>query len=971
MLNLNATRIALLVFGTGSLTFALATSNAAEPATATKPDAERQIQFNDEIRPILTNHCTACHGGVKQAADISFARPESVLPPDGWAIEPGDPDASVLFERVVTDDESIRMPPPEHGRSLNEKEIESLKRWIEQGATWSKHWSFEKPALPPKPKLQNGDWCRTSVDPFVLHELESNGIAPAVDESPHRWLRRAAIDVMGIPPNRSQRDRFDSLLAQHGDIAYSMIVDELLQSPAFGERWASVWLDQVRYADSKGLGLDGRRNIWKYRDWVIDAFNRDLPYDEFTRKQIAGDQLPNRGIEDQLATAAHRLTQTNEEGGTDDEEFRMAAVLDRVNTTWQTWMGITFGCVQCHSHPYDPIDHEEYYEFASFFNNTRDCDLNEDWPTVAVPLKADDFEKASELDRRIEALRKTLWDHDFSVISDDTLWQPVTSLDARSNNRTKLVVDQDSSPAEFQTVGTIQRGVTIELNAVVPEPMKEVTAIKLTIAPQDLETALEDAEWGFVISGITASLKHPDGKESMPLEIARVLVDEPEPFYDPQLSLDLKSNRGFAGYTKIHYPRSAALILSKPFKAPAGSVIELSLKHNVFILASFSLVSRRGWIHLSDDPEIANEDAKIAAKRKELKDLQSKRSAIPSTSVPILDERPTHLKRPTHLFVRGLFLTKGDTVQSGTPVCLPPLPNIDDASETPSRRELAEWLVNGDHPLTARVMANRVWARIFGVGIVSTEEDFGSSGEPPSHPELLDSLAVQFQDDFGWSIKRLVREILVSRTYRQSSAARDDLPAKDPMNRLLARGPRFRLPAEMVRDQALALSGLLAPTMFGPPVHPPIPAGVWKPFQGSDKWVTPAKGELNRYRRSIYTYVKRSIPFPLSAAFDAPSREFCTPRRLSSNTPLQALMMLNDQTLLECASALGKQMQGIDGSIRQRIAHGFESATCREPSPKELDDLDDLYAALKDENESEPMTIIASVLLNLDEVLTK
>ncbi|MEO1618503.1 MAG: PSD1 and planctomycete cytochrome C domain-containing protein [Planctomycetota bacterium] len=968
----------LMVIRKAILAIALATITcwspwvlAGEPGDSTVDS--RVIRFNEDIRPLFTKHCTACHGGVKQAADISFARPETVLPPDGWAIEPGDSAASTLIERVTTNDESIRMPPPEHGRALTADEILTLTLWIDQGAKWSRHWSFEPPVSPPVPEVETADWCRSTIDPFVLEKLEANGVVPARDEAPLRWFRRASIDVTGLPPTDDQRKRFQTLLAEKGDDAYALVVDELLQSPAFGERWASVWLDQIRYADSKGLGLDGKRNVWKYRDWVINAFNNDLPYDEFTRKQIAGDQLPGRTIEDQLATAAHRLTQTNEEGGTDDEEFRTAAVLDRVNTTWQTWMGITFGCVQCHSHPYDPIDHDEYYQFASFFNNTRDCDLNEDWPTVSVPLDPSDFDRASELDREITTLRQTLWEKDFDLLSDDKLWKPVTSLEASSSNETKLVVNEEDGRAEFKTVGTVQRGVTIGLQASVPDGLDQVTAIKLTIAPQDTETAIQDAEWGFVISEIKASLRQAGSDEPLPLDIARVLVDEPTPFYDPQLSLNTKSNRGFAGYTKIHYPRTAALVLRQPLEVSQDSTIELSLDHRVFILASFSLVSRRGWVHLSDDPSlIENEqDESLIASRRKLRELTGKRSSIRSTSVPVLDERPDHLKRPTNLFVRGLFLTKGEPVSSGTPDCLPPLKQFDSDPSTASRRELAEWLVDGNHPLTARVMVNRIWARIFGVGIVATEEDFGSSGEPPSHPELLDSLSVQFQGEFGWSMKRLIREILISRTYRQSSVTRNDLPFEDATNRLLARGPRFRLPAEIVRDQALAISGLLTSTLYGPPVYPPIPDGIWKPFQGSDKWVTPAPGEPGRYRRSIYTYVKRSIPFPMAAAFDAPSREFCTPRRLSSNTPLQALMMLNDQTLLECAEALGKQMSRVDGSVAKQIAHGFETAVCRPPSPQELDDLRDLYQTLIEQNETQPMTILASVLLNLDEVLTK
>ncbi len=333
-------------------------------------DGPAEVSFIDQIRPIFNKHCAACHGGVKQASDISFAYRDQVLPPNGWIVEPGDPEASILIERVTSDDPEERMPPAEHGPPLSKQEIELLTQWIEQGANWDVHWAYARPIQPDIPNVAQPDWCLQPLDNFVIAKLENEKIAPSPDATPERWLRRVTLDLIGLPPSPDERTAFLQDVTAHGEAAYSRVVDRLLDSPQYGERWASVWLDQVRYADSKGLGADGRRNIWKYRDWVISAFNRDLPFDEFTTKQIAGDLLPNPTIEDWIATAAHRLTQTNEEGGTDDEEFRVAAVLDRVNTTWQTWQGVTFACVQCHSHPYDPFRHEEYYQFAAFFNNT-------------------------------------------------------------------------------------------------------------------------------------------------------------------------------------------------------------------------------------------------------------------------------------------------------------------------------------------------------------------------------------------------------------------------------------------------------------------------------------------------------------------------------------------------------------------------------------------------------------------------
>ncbi|MEM9368116.1 MAG: PSD1 and planctomycete cytochrome C domain-containing protein [Planctomycetota bacterium] len=931
-------------------------------------DADDRIDFNEHIRPLFTEHCSACHGGVKQAGDVSFARRDSVLPPNGWVVEPGDADASVLLERVVTEDEDIRMPPPEHGRGLNEEEVDRLRRWINQGARWSEHWAFEPPKRHIQPTLVRQDWCRQPVDGFVLARLEREGIAPALDEGSGRWLRRATMDATGLPPNLEQLESFETSLLEDEETAYKNAVERMLQSPAFGERWASVWLDQIRYADSKGLGLDGPRNVWKYRDWVIDAFNADMPFDQFTIKQMAGDLLPGGRVEDLLATAAHRVTQSNEEGGTDDEEFRVAAVLDRVNTTWQTWLGITFGCVQCHGHPYDPFDHDEYYQFASFFNNTRDCDLNEDWPTLSVPLDASDYELASQLDREINWLRDSIWKREFDLLSADDVWTSVDDLEAASSNATQVAVSKQGDRDTFETVGTIQRGVTIALDATVPDKIERIAAVRLTIAPQDEDKAISDAEWGFVISQLKVIKLDADGEPAGEIPVARVISDEPDPFYDPQASMDPKSKRGFAGFTKIHYPRSAALIFDDPVDASELHRLRVSLSHNVFILSSFSLVSRRGWLDVTDDPRLTDlvHGKAIAPMRDQLEYLKSERGKIKSTSVPVLEERPDHLKRPTHVFVRGLFLTKDKQVTSGTPAILPALD-----SNHADRLDLARWMVSTQNPLTARVMVNRVWARIFGVGLVATEEDFGSSGETPSHPRLLDDLAFRFQDDMGWSLKSLVREILLSRAYRQGSSQRSDLPSADPQNRLLARGPRHRLSAEMVRDQALAISGLLSTKMHGPPVRPPIPAGVWKPFYGGDKWETPKPGDPDRYRRSIYTYTKRSIPYPMFAAFDAPSREFCAPRRLRSNTPLQALMTLNDQTFQECAEAFGKRIEGFSGDLPEQLSEAFRVATSRVPNDEEVAELKRLHEKLVTAGNASPLTVVASVLLNLDEVLTK
>ncbi|WP_235908963.1 DUF1553 domain-containing protein [Roseiconus nitratireducens] len=928
-----------------------------------------EIDFNEHIRPIFTAHCTACHGGVKQAGDISFAYRDQVLPPDGWIVEPGDPEASSLIERVTSEDEDIRMPPPEHGPALSTLEIERLTQWIRQGAKWEQHWAYEQPQPQPIPTVSDADWPLRPMDNFVLKRLESEGIDPSPNATPERWLRRVTLDLTGLPPTLEDRNAFLNDVDVSGNAAYERVVDRLLGSDEYGERWASIWLDQVRYADSKGLGMDARRNIWKYRDWVIDAINRDLPYDQFTIKQIAGDLLPDPSVEDRIATAAHRLTQSNEEGGTDDEEFRVAAVLDRVNTTWQTWMGVTFGCVQCHSHPYDPFRHEEYYQFSAFFNNTADSDLDEDWPAIQAPIDPAEYPEAAELDHQIASLRDQIWQREYQLLDDDSLWQPLVDLQASSSNATQVEVERQGDHDEYHTVGTVSRNADFTLEAPLPDGVEQLTAIRFTAMPLDPASAVADSEWGFVLSHVEAELLVPGEDQPQPIELSHLAIDEPNPFYDPQLSLNEKSSNGFAAYTRIHYPRQAALIPQQPVAVPEGARLRVTLKHRRFILAAFALIAKRGHLAVSDDQRFTDllSDEELSKQRNRLAALQQQRDKIPSTSVPVLRELPEHLSRPTHVFARGLFLTKEQSVTAATPKSLPPL----DTESTPDRLAMARWIVSPENPLTARVAVNRFWARLFGVGLVATEEDFGSSGDPPSHPKLLDYLAVQFQNEYDWSVKNLLRDIVLSKTYRQSSKVRPELLESDPQNRLLARGPRQRLPAEIIRDQALALAGLLSDKRFGPPVHPPLPDGVWNPFQGGDRWTTPDDGDADRYRRSIYTYTKRSIPYPMFAAFDAPSREFCTPRRLRSNTPLQALMTLNDETFQECAAGLATRMKNASDQPREQIAFGFRLVTCREPDDAEIDELLALQKTVGGDDALHGLTSVAGVLLNLDEVLTK
>ncbi|MCO6047971.1 PSD1 and planctomycete cytochrome C domain-containing protein [Aeoliella sp. ICT_H6.2] len=903
----------------------------------------------------------SCHGGVKKSAGLSFVYRDDLM----QIIEPGEPDDSSLIERVESSDEDLLMPPAEHGPALSREEIDLLRRWISQGATWDAHWSLSPPQRSEPPEVENSDWCRTTVDRWILARLESEGISPSPEEMPGRWLRRVSLDLIGLPPTPEEGHQFEEQARLRGEAAYEAAVDRLLASPHFGERWATAWLDQVRYADSRGLGFDNRRNAWKYRDWVIRSFNDDLPFDQFTVKQLAGDLLPDSSMGDIVATACHRLTQTNDEGGTDDEEFRVEAVLDRVNTTWQVWQGMTYGCARCHDHPYEPFTQEDYYRAVAFFNNSRDCDLSSEQPVKEVPINVAQYDEAQALDEKIESLRTALWEADYALASDDSRWQALTKMQARTNNSTKVTIEDQQDPprAEFHTVGTVANNTTITLVADLPES-KPLTALRVHCLPLDLATALRDSEWGFMLSHVTATLS-AEGEETV-LEFADVIADEPDPFVDPSRTLDGNDSGGFATYSRIHHPRSLVLLLKSPVRVPSKATLTVNLVHNRQILASFSLLTRRGYLEISSDPEFLDllDDQRRLRRQARLENLVQERRQIRSTAIPVMQQLPARLSRPTNILIRGSQLTKGDEVLPGVPATMTALPGKQPAT----RLDLAHWLVDDTNPLTARVTVNRYWARLFGTGLVETEEDFGSAGTEPSHPGLLDNLALAFRGNYAWSTKRLLRELVLSSTYRQSSVARDDLADVDPHNRLLARGPRTPLTAEMVRDNALAVSGLLSPTLFGEPVHPPIPAGVWKPFQSRDQWKAPPPGNLDRYRRAIYTYTKRSIPYPMQFAFDAPSREFCTPRRIRSNTPTQALMTLNDKTFVEFAEELGQRMQQHSDDLTEQLTFGFEAVTARAPTSEELSRL---KAYVDTAPGDQAMTMVASVLLNLDEALTK
>jgi hypothetical protein len=944
-----------------------------------------EISFNRSIRPILTSHCTSCHGGVKEAGGISFVFREKALAigeSGKPTIVPGKPEESELIQRVTSRDPDEIMPQPDHGPPLSDVDVANLRQWILEGAKWEEHWAFEKPHKPALPKVNDQSWSKNGIDRFVLARLESLQQKPSPEAEPALLLRRLSHDLIGLPPTLAELDAFESAWKSDAHAAWQNEIDRLLASPHYGEKWASNWLDLARYADTEGLGLDRPRTAWPYRDWVIRAYNSDMPFDQFTIKQLAGDLLQKPTLDDRIATNFHRHTQANAEGGTDDEEFRMTAVMDRIATTWETWQGVTMGCVQCHSHPYDPIQHEEYYTSMAFFNEARDADLDQHFPLTPIPkdpARAADF--ARWLNERNDLLQQLHTRH--QQIRDHTSWKPASRMLATST-QVSLEVRSVDEHQEFRTKSNVPNNTKIKLELKADPSLAAITAIQFEVLPVDPKTAAHTPEWGSVLSHVQLAVITSNSNEMRPVPLARVIGDEPDPLFDPNDSLKADAN-GWGAYTKIDRPRSCILVLQQPLALDASSTLAITLTQSMSAAGSVPLAAKRGRIHFTDQSAWTAllTDAAVGKTLARVTEIDKALAQQKLTAVPSLQQQSPNMKRSTHQFVRGNWLNKDKRIENpGIPALFGKLPE-----KSPTNRlGLAQWLVSHENPLTARVVVNRLWEQIFGMGLVETLEDFGSSGTKPSHPELLDHLALRFRDDLRWSQKSLLREIVSSATYQQSAVSSAEQRAEDPRNSLLARGPRVRLSAEAVRDHGLVASGLLSPTLFGPPVYPPMPPGGWTPFKSGEKWSTPEIGKPDRYRRAIYTYTKRSNPYPGFATYDAPPRDLCTKRRVLSNTPLQALEALNSPAHAEFAQALARRMKNeIPGDLAQKISVAYRITTSRRISQERLKELLEAYQTLESNYRKNPQTmegmagtpdgaaftVLGSILLNLDEAVVK
>ena len=1160
----------LAVSGVGSLSF----------STAPQVHAAEPVDFNRNVRQLLSNRCFKCHGpdDAERQAGLrldTLKGATSKTDSGTFPIVPRKPEASELIRRIKSGDPDERMPPPGSRDALTKNEVELLELWISEGAKYAKHWAYEKPVRSKLPdvaklvrerKLPNelAKWPRNSIDHFILARLIREGLQPMPEADRYALVRRLSLDLTGLPPTIEEVSHFVNDKSAN---AYEALVDRLLAKDSYGEHWARKWLDLARYADSSGYADDPPRTIWAFRDYTIRSINANKPFDQFTIEQVAGDLLPNATEEQLIATAFHRNTLTNNEGGTNDEEFRNVAIVDRVNTTMAVWMGTTIACAQCHNHKYDPITQSEYFQFFAFFNNTEDADRRNESPIIQI-YSEEQRQNRAKWERQVAQLEKTLitptpklakaqleWEARFGA---EPKWTTLVAKSLKAKNGAKLSVGADGVVAATKSQKTESYTLTIPVTAT------KLTGLRLESLPADSLPG-KGAGFGggnFVVSRLAASVLPPEGarqsgryiRVELPgkakmLSLAEVQVfsgsqnvaikgeakqsstgfagpaklaidgntngdytaakstthtaQSDNPWWEldlktmqpidrvvvwnrtdgklqsrldgfkiqvldelrdvlfeqtvpkaPQASAEfaLSAVRGitfataFADHSQPKFPASAVidnkdvttqgwsvggqldrphqltLIAKTPVDIPAESKLEITIdqlsKNDFHTLGRFrvsttndadiatfaqtpaeilAILKTQRATRTSDQSkkletyflgsvstDLKAERNQLAKVKKQLADLK------PATSVPVMRELAKAQRRTTKIQLRGNYQMTTDTVTEGLPAVLHGVPK----GAPLNRLTLAKWLVSAENPLTARVIANRYWETVFGIGIVSTSEEFGTQGDRPFHPELLDWLATELVVG-QWDTKAFIKLLVTSAAYRQSARVSEKLLEVDPHNRLLARGPRFRLSAEMIRDQALFVSGMLSKKMYGAPVRPPQPnMGVTAAFGSSIDWTT--SGGEDKYRRGLYTTWRRSNPYPSMIAFDATNREVCTVRRDRTNTPLQAFVTLNDPVFVEAAQALGRIIAATKGSLAERVSFGFQRCLARPPTDQERERLVGLFQAVRVKFAKDPeaakkfatmpigatpkgadvvdlaaWTLVGNVLLNLDEMFMK
>jgi hypothetical protein len=1011
--------------------------------------AEKPVDFNRDVRPILSDNCFACHGpdDKTRVANLRLDTHDGLFADRGSykIIAPGDPAGSRLLARIGAANRATRMPPPQAGTVLTPAQIAVIRKWIDQGARWERHWAFVPPVPSTPPAVRDEKWVRNPIDRFVLARLERERLKPSPEADRPTLLRRLSFDLTGLPPTTAELDAF---LADKSPDAYQKQVDRLLALPQYGERMAMQWLDLARYADTHGYHIDSHRDMWTWRDWVIDAFNRNVPFDRFGIDQLAGDLLPKATLSQRLASGFNRNHMINYEGGAIAEEYHVEYVADRVDTTANVFMGLTLGCARCHDHKYDPISQKDYYRFFAFFNTIADKGLDGKFGNAAPILELPTAEQASAA----AWLQQAIAEHEAALPDKETRplqaeWQTTRAATLPEAPRAGLTayyaLDGDFSDASgnhrdgrpLQTAPVFSKALPAPAASFNGKAHVEFPAFEAGVSPPRFAVAfwMRSAAMpemtvlsgpGFAI-GVEESHPQPNFKRGSPLYIEfqghrwhsdRIVFGTQWHHVavnfeggKPSLILDgkpagMESVRTVAlrqsGPLAVDDPREEAFkgdigalrIYDRALEAAEAEVLALHepIRYILALAESKRSKEHKQRLHdyfLSRDAPEPMRNAWLELQS--LKERQAElRREIPTVQVMAEMARP----RETFVLGRGDYRNHGEKVTPAVPALLPPMPKGAPAN----RLGLAAWLFSPQHPLTARVAVNRYWQLLFGIGLVKTTEDFGSQGDAPVQRDLLDWLAVEFQKN--WDIKAMLRLMVNSATYRQASTVSTELLERDPENRLLARGPRFRLPAEMIRDNALAIGRLLTRDIGGPSVYPYQPPGIWEELSRGETFTAQEYHQSHGrdlYRRSMYTFWKRTVPPAALSTFDAPDREKCTSRRLITNTPLQALVLLNDPTYVEAARAMAQRAIESAADARARLRLLFREATARYPSPAEtgvlLQLLERRLAHFKQEpaqaakltavgaspavrTESAQLaawTMVASTILNLDETITK
>jgi hypothetical protein len=879
---------------------------------------DQQVDYNADVKPILNKNCISCHGGVKKQGGFSLLfRDEALSVGESGrpGIVPGDASSSEMYRRITSTDPEERMP---HDKDpLSKEDIGIIKKWINQGAEFSTHWAYKKiekvtsPTIDPK-------WGKNYIDGHIIGNINIVGLQPSQEADAITLSRRAALDIIGMPIDNEEKKAF---IANPSDATYEAYINSLLALPQYGEKWTSMWLDMARYADTKGFERDGNRTIWKYRDWLIDAYNKDLSYDQFITQQLAGDLMPEPDEAMYVATAFHRNTMTNDEGGTDNEEYRVAANIDRVNTTWETLMGTTFACVQCHSHPYDPFTHEEYYKFMSFFNNSRDEDTYDDYP----------------------------------------VYRHYGGTDSLLLMKTKTWLSKNVTPQE-------KKDIELFLTTLQPS-YNSITMTEFN------NSELNDTKFLALRQPSSAVLPKVNltGKKSIIIRLVKI-------FGGGNLEIYADNNKGQKLATFLpgaKQPDKWWEVYEIPITSPIDGIHDVYFSYNNPTITD---INDKGllfdWLHfkceLPGKSKLGYDEFR--------KDFITLVSTKPSSTTPIFVDNPQDMFRKNQVFERGSFLTRTKEVTPGIPEIFKPKQKMQ------NRLDLAKWMTSYENPLVSRTMVNRMWEQLFGTGLVETLEDLGSQGAKPMNQKLLDDISYRFMHEYKWSMKSLLKTMVMSATYRQSSLATEVALEKDQFNTYLARGPRVRLTGEQIRDQALVIADAYNPKMYGPPVKPYQPEGIWNSPYNGQTWVMDTL-DNNQYRRALYTFWKRTSAYPGLTTFDGVGREVCISRRIRTNTPLQAFVTLNDSSFVDMAYLFAKNISKENKDASKAIAKAYHKATGKNISPSKLTILIKLYNETKikydkntamakelcktDDTSLAAMVVICNTILNLDEVISK